>query len=428
MKRSLGPKYWQRPAQPVDKPLKPKGFKPLSEGPAIQPTVRAASAPPPIGEGDRAPRADQVKPYGRGSIDAAVLAAQGGPQECADHIRKRARASNSHGPHTSRERTSETVAIAAGYPAPFVLTPDIVYTVMGALDKAGYRSAELYLEVAKQRHIAEGEPWTAQLALAAKLAKRACQRGRGPAKQAQPLPLQAVAALADKREPLAPGGPEFAVRATLLASWWLLREIEASHASLDHIEVDHDEKLVKWRLPSSKADWRALGATRTHTCACTEHEVSLKASLAAARTELNAILSASQEAKVATTTLSQQPVTAFLDCEAAAEIEPATPSLEPNDRVYVVNRSHRGKAEPGEATAAPSEVKPPLKEPLPPLDEAENLRTGDTGDANGIKSLDTAPVSSVETTKDGTQGSVPVPPVEAPRSKAREKLAYLLGK
>lgn len=86
------------------------------------------------------------------------------------------------------------------------------------------------------------------------------------------------------------------------------------------------------------------------------------------------------------------------------------------------------KAEPGEATAAPSEVKPPLKEPLPPLDEAENLRTGDTGDANGIKSLDTAPVSSVETTKDGTQGSVPVPPVEAPRSKAREKLAYLLGK
>lgn len=91
------------------------------------------------------------------------------------------------------------------------------------------------------------------------------------------------------------------------------------------------------------------------------------------------------------------------------------------------------KAEPS-ATTAPSEVTPP-KEPAKPPDaeaaeaaEAENLRTGDTGNTNGNKSLD-PPVevsASVETTKEGQQGSVPEAP-EAPRS-VREKLAYLLRK
>lgn len=95
------------------------------------------------------------------------------------------------------------------------------------------------------------------------------------------------------------------------------------------------------------------------------------------------------------------------------------------------------QAEPSETTAAPSEVKPePLKEPpKPPLDaeaaEAKNLRTGDTSDTsdtNGIKSLDSPEVSAspVETTVLGQQSSVPAP--EAPRSVAREKLAYLLRK
>ena len=35
MKRSVGPTYWQRPATAHDEPKKPKGFRPLAEGPVI---------------------------------------------------------------------------------------------------------------------------------------------------------------------------------------------------------------------------------------------------------------------------------------------------------------------------------------------------------------------------------------------------------
>ena len=113
-----------------------------------------------------------------------------------------------------------------------------------------------------------GLPWTSQLQLAAKQSKRACQRGRGPAKRAQPLPLDEVADLQNTPEAMCEGGPSFPIRSTIISSWWLLREIEASSAMIKHITLDHDKKLARWHLPSSKADWKALGATRTHACHC----------------------------------------------------------------------------------------------------------------------------------------------------------------
>ena len=66
-----------------------------------------------------------------------------------------------------------------GHQNPFLLTPQLLYGVMGALDRAGYRSAELYVDTAKQQHIANGRPWSDQLALAYRRAKRACQRAGG---------------------------------------------------------------------------------------------------------------------------------------------------------------------------------------------------------------------------------------------------------
>ena len=461
MKRSLGPRYWQRPVQVVDRTPVQSGLTPLVEGPALRPVQGQASVSHQAH--DDGTEASVVKPYGRGSLDLAIQAAQSGPQHCAEHIAKRARATTSHGPYASRERTWESIAMAAGFTEPFAMSPDLIYSVMGAMDKAGYRSAELYMEVAKQRFISEGGHWSSQLVLAAKLAKRACQRGRGPAKQAQPLPLSEVAALRDGSAPLACGGPEFAIRATLLASWWLLREIEASNALLEHIQVDTDAQVVNWRLPSSKADWRALGATRTHTCACSEQvgaslcpyhlmmnqinwarrhnsaylfftkggqqttkagwaalfeaiakqlkleiigptglrkftghsarasgavhmartqielwriqlfgrwgseifkqyvrdapleqlhslaqEVSLKASLAAAKAELTAILETTREAQAVHTCLAKQPVSSYMDCEAAAQIEPPVPPPATNDIIYVRNRAQRGKVHLGD--------------------------------------------------------------------------------
>lgn len=126
------------------------------------------------------------------------------------------------------------------------------------------------MDTAKQVHIAAGRPWTQQLQQAANQAKRACQRGRGPAKQAQPLPLLELGKLEDTKESWAPEGPAFPVRSTIIISWWLLREIEASLAEISHVDIDPVNKVAHWRLPSSKADWKALGAVRTHACACDE--------------------------------------------------------------------------------------------------------------------------------------------------------------
>ena len=110
----------------------------------------------------------------------------------------RARAQDSHGPHTSRERTWDSVAAAAGFLDRFSLSPNLIFAVMGALDKAGYRSAELYTEVTKQKYISNGGQWTSQLALAAKNPQESMPKR-------QPLPLPEVAALCDKKPPASIG-------------------------------------------------------------------------------------------------------------------------------------------------------------------------------------------------------------------------------
>ena len=86
---------------------------------------------------------------------------------------------------------------------------------------------------------------------------RSCKRGIGHPKQAAHLPLERLANLS--------GDPE--VSATILASWWLLRELEASRARHKHVTIDETPLKASWKLPSSKTDQAALGATRSHTCA-----------------------------------------------------------------------------------------------------------------------------------------------------------------
>ncbi|CAE7838251.1 unnamed protein product [Symbiodinium sp. CCMP2592] len=150
---------------------------------------------------------------------------------------------------------------------PYPLTPDGMYIVMGGLKEAGYRSAMQYLDLAKQEHVQKGHPWTDQLALAYRVCSRSCKRGLGPAKQAAALPLDKLAGL-DQSRCQVPSGPARPVTSTIVASWWLLRELEASRAKVRHITLDFGAKVAAWLLPSSKTDVAALGATRKHSCSC----------------------------------------------------------------------------------------------------------------------------------------------------------------
>ncbi|CAE7849420.1 unnamed protein product [Symbiodinium microadriaticum] len=143
-----------------------------------------------------------------------------------------------------------------------------MYVIMGAMKEAGYRSAMQYLDLAKQEHIQRGHPWTAQHVLAYKVCARSCRRGLGPAKQASALPLDKLATL-DQASCSVSLGPVPAVTSTIVASWWLLREIEASRARVRHVTLDFGTKTAAWLLPSSKTDVMALGAVRKHSCSCT---------------------------------------------------------------------------------------------------------------------------------------------------------------
>ena len=209
-----------------------------------------------------------AKPYGRGSINDALRELAFRPEQCVEHIQDRRKANTSKGPFESRKHTWQTLALQAGYRDGFILTPTMIFAIIGLMDKAEYRSPELYLDTAKQTHIEMGNEWTHQLALATRQAKRACQRRRGPPKQAQPLPRLQLAELRDSPGPIAAGGPSYPIRSVFLASWWLLREIEAGSAKLEHIKQDKEGRMIHWKLPSSKTDWKGLGATRTHTCNC----------------------------------------------------------------------------------------------------------------------------------------------------------------
>ena len=242
-----------------------KRATPLHEGFAIGGPLALPAVP------DRLPasagRQGEPMAYGRGSAELAMAAAED-PQRCVEALCEDGTAQSSRGPFNSRKNLWEQLGRKMGFQNPFHLEPQLIFAVTGALKRAGYRSGQLYLDTAKAVHVANGNAWTEQLAQARRFAIRSLKRGLGSPKQAGGLPMSRLAQLKNSREPIAPEGPLWPVRSTLLASWWLLREIEASRAKTEHVVLDHANHKVTWRLPSSKTDQTALGAYRSHRCAC----------------------------------------------------------------------------------------------------------------------------------------------------------------
>ena len=165
---------------------------PLHEGPALRPGTEPGPRPPPsdlvpVG----IPQTPQYapRPYGRGNQWVALRAAVN-PAECERFLLEGASAPNSRGPLEARKQLWRRLGLRAGFADPFNLTPSIIYTIMGALKAADYRSAELYLDSARAEHISLGRPWTDQLTQARRAALRSCRRYLGSPKQARSLPLK----------------------------------------------------------------------------------------------------------------------------------------------------------------------------------------------------------------------------------------------
>ena len=63
-------------------------------------------------------------------------------------------------------------------------------------------------------------------------------------------------------------GPQHTVRFALMATIYLLREIEASTALASAWTFDHETLELTWLLSSSKTDHMALGVRRSWACLC----------------------------------------------------------------------------------------------------------------------------------------------------------------
>ena len=231
----------------------------LCEGPAIRP--QKTSLPSRLGPYEGPPQ------YARGSLAHALELARHQPEACAASLQEEVDADTSRATIVSLQKTWHRVSLQAGVREPFQLNPTVMFTVTGILKRAQYRSAANYLCAARRAHLEAGHPWGPQHEQAFKQAVRAARRNLGPPKQAEAVPLDVMSAFTDPA-PAAPLGPLWPGAACLLASWWFVREIEASHAQISHLRWEASTQTVYWRLPNSKTDPTALGTERAHACCC----------------------------------------------------------------------------------------------------------------------------------------------------------------
>jgi len=156
---------------------------------------------------------------------------------------------------------------------PFPLSPAKVALAAALLRKGGYRSATLYLAALKREHVTLGFPWDDALSLELRDCTRAVLRGLGPPLRAAPFDLEAIANAEAEDVQLSVDlkGPINAKDAVLVASWWMLREIELAAAKLQQVTLSDGNGTCGTGtidLPVSKADIQALGKLRTHVCIC----------------------------------------------------------------------------------------------------------------------------------------------------------------
>eukprot|EP00971_Amphidinium_carterae_P084830 1678727-Amphidinium_carterae.1 len=107
----------------------------------------------------------------------------------------------------------------------FPLTAGKVRCVMAVFKAAGYRSSPLYLSAARVRARSLGFTED-EVGDEIARARRAVMRGQGGPVQRTPLPVDSYDKLWDA--PLPDGGVLDVRYVNVVATWWLLREIEAA--------------------------------------------------------------------------------------------------------------------------------------------------------------------------------------------------------
>ena len=171
--------------------------------------------------------------------------------------------------HSRRARATlwADVVHAARLGDPYRPDSVMVFSVVAILKAAGYRSA---IEVAEQAVLeAKLRDFVVppSVCITLKDARRAAQRAMGPPKSSAPIPVERIPELPQLMEPWHPQGPLWPARCLLVGCWWLLREVELASIAQREVTLTGDT-TVTVLLSVSKTDPRALGAQRSHRCAC----------------------------------------------------------------------------------------------------------------------------------------------------------------
>ena len=215
-------------------------------------------------------RADgtEVSAYTRGNkrLALAIAADPDALAAARGELEGKIFAASNKGPRAQKWQTWIDIAKAAGYSDPFSLSTDMLYDVSAAFSKAGYRSIGDYLSTAKQEMIIHHGTIPEATHIHIRRITRASTRGQGPANQATELPFLRLDELPETEEPMVTEGPCHPRRLAIIASWWALREIEASNATVETISFSGD--TVTFTLPSSKTDTTGRGTSRSLSCTC----------------------------------------------------------------------------------------------------------------------------------------------------------------
>jgi hypothetical protein len=149
------------------------------------------------------------------------------------------------------------------------LTADKIMAVAACFKCGGYRAFPGYMSKAKEKHILAGCVWDGQLDLVSRKATTSVTRGLGMARQSTPFKLlMALQAVKDNKVVLPDAAPIGWCSFMVIATFFVMREIEAANLRVEHTTINDNELSVQLLLPVSKKDPRAVGCSRAWKCLC----------------------------------------------------------------------------------------------------------------------------------------------------------------
>ena len=205
----------------------------------------------------------------RASLTLALVAAQpNNRKRSLDALDRDILSRTSQLAQESRLRTFRAIC-AAWEVAPFPLSVESVRCCAASLKAGGYRSASLYMQAAINHQIRYlREPIHPLIRATIRDAVRSIRRGLGPSRLKEGFDVFALASAVDvdDQDPFDCTRHAHLADACIVASWFMLREIEVAGALRHHLTLEGEE--VRLLIPIHKTSTMGSLTSRSLRCPC----------------------------------------------------------------------------------------------------------------------------------------------------------------